>query len=344
VADRLLAALARPFSLRGRDVVLGASIGVSVSPTESDAGAAGGEPAGNSDAHDPLREADLAMYRAKERGKGRWELFEAGLNARAVKRLELETELRRAIDREELFLLYQPLVSMQSGEISGVEALVRWRHPVRGTVLPGEFISLAEEAGLIGRLGAWVLNEACRQAAEWRSRGVAPFGISVNLSAEQFQSRELPAKVAEALADHGLPGDALTLEVTESMVMADADTALWVMTELRRIGVHLALDDFGQGYSSLSYLKRFPLHSLKVDKVFVDGLVDHAEDRAIVRSVVGLARDLGMAVTAEGIETTEQLRHVRLLGCDIGQGFVLSVPVPGDAIPGLLGRDLVAAS
>jgi diguanylate cyclase (GGDEF)-like protein len=348
VADRLLAALARPFSLRGRDVVLGASIGVSVSPAGADAGSDAGagavDTAGNTDVHDPLREADLAMYRAKERGKGRWELFEADLNARAVKRLELETELRRAIDGEELFLLYQPLVSMQNGEINGVEALVRWRHPVRGTVPPGEFIPLAEESGLIGRLGAWVLNEACRQAAQWRARVVAPFGISVNLSAEQFQSRELPAKVAEALAVHGLPGDALTLEVTESMVMADADTALWVMTELRRIGVHLALDDFGQGYSSLSYLKRFPLHSLKVDKVFIDGLVDHAEDRAIVRSVVGLARDLGMAVTAEGIETTEQLRHVRLLGCDIGQGFLLSVPVPGDAIPRLLGRDLVAAS
>lgn len=331
VADRLLAALSAPFALRGREIVISASIGIAVAPRTEDA------------VGDPLREADLAMYRAKERGKGRWELFEAELNARAVRRLEMETALRHAIERDELYLHYQPLVAMATGEVVGVEALVRWRHAEHGVVMPGEFIPLAEETGLIRPLGQWVLEEACRQASEWRAHGLPEIGMSVNLSAQQFQSRDLPAKVSAVLASTGLPADALTLEITESMVMADADTALWVMAELRRIGVRLALDDFGQGYSSLSHLKRFPLDTLKVDKVFVDGLVDQPEDRAIVRSVVTLAKDLHISITAEGIETWAQLEMVRALGCDTGQGYLLSVPVPGTDIPAMLGRCVVAA-
>ena len=331
VADRMLRTLASPFELRGREVVVGASIGVAV------AGTTDGDPG------DPLREADLAMYRAKERGKGRWELFEAELNARAVHRLEMETALRRAIDRREFFLHYQPLVSTESGALVGVEALVRWEHPERGVVPPGDFIPLAEETGLIKPLGEWVLAEACRQASTWITDGLPPVGVSVNLSAQQFQSRDLPGIVESVLAETGLPARLLTLEITESMVMADADSALWVMAQLRRLGVRLALDDFGQGYSSLSHLKTFPLDSLKIDKVFVDGLVDQAGDRAIVRSVVGLGADLGMSITAEGIETPAQLALVRALGCDTAQGYLLSVPVAAEFVPAMLGRSLFSA-
>lgn len=324
VAERLLRSLAEPFTLQERQVFVSASIGVSIAsqPLLHDA--------------DPLREADLAMYRAKERGKGRWEVFESEMNAEAVRRLEMETELRQAIDGDELVLLYQPLIDLVSGRMSGVEALVRWQHPRRGLVSPEEFIPLAEETGLILRLGTWVLEEACRQGQQWLEEGLPPLHVAVNISADQFQKGGLPKQLNEILIATGLPADRLTLEMTESVVMEEAEATMQIMSEIDGLGVRLALDDFGQGYSSLSYLKRFPLDVLKVDKAFVDGLVDNTEDRAIVRSVVALARELNISVTAEGIETERQMEQVKALGCNVGQGYWFSRPVTADAITELL--------
>ncbi|HVE47025.1 MAG TPA: EAL domain-containing protein [Acidimicrobiales bacterium] len=324
VAERLLRSMSEPFVLQEREVFVSASIGVSFTKAPM------------SDDGDPLREADLAMYRAKERGKGRWEVFKSEMNAEAVQRLELETELRQAIDRQELFVLYQPLIELGSGRITGVEALVRWHHPRRGVVVPGEFVGLAEETGLILRMGTWVLEEACRQGRQWLDEGLAPLHIAVNISADQFQKGGLPDQLRRILDSSGLPAERLTLEMTESVVMEEAEATMHIMGEIDNLGVRLALDDFGQGYSSLSYLKRFPLDVLKVDKAFVDGLVDNAEDRAIVRSVVALARELGISVTAEGIETARQLEEVVALGCDVGQGYWFSRPVAAEAIAELM--------
>ena len=327
VAERILDVLRAPFHLAGRQVLTSASIGIAFAPS----------PFG--DESDPMREADLAMYRAKERGRGRWEIFQPEMNARALSRLQSETELTEAIEGNQFTVYYQPLVSLRSGLVTGVEALVRWQHPRRGLVSPADFIPLAEETGGIVRLGRWVLEEACRQAAAWARDGVF-LQLHVNLSAVQFQQRDLVAQVAEALATAGLDASQLTLEITEGVVMQDIDATVDVMAELRRLGVLLALDDFGRGYSSLSYLKRFPLQTVKIDKAFVEGLVQSPEDQAIVRSVVMLASEMNMTVTAEGIESYEQLEHVRLLGCDDAQGYYLSGPLPGVAIPAAASPDI----
>ena len=323
VADRLLACLRDPFTVAGREVFVTASIGIAFATATSTG--------------DPLREADLAMYRAKEKGKARWEVFHADLNARAVRRLELETELRQAIERSELFLVYQPLVDLHRNRITGVEALVRWQHPVRGVVGPSDFIPMAEETGLILPLGAWVLQEACRQGQRWQQEGLDGLHIAVNLSALQFQRPELRAELVDLLSTSGLAPGSLILEITESVVMEEAEAAVSLMREIHCLGVALSLDDFGQGYSSLSYLKRFPLDSVKIDKTFIDGVVANAEDRAIVRSVVAMARALGITTTAEGIETQDQLDCVRRLGVDVAQGYLFSRPVAAAAMPALVG-------
>jgi diguanylate cyclase (GGDEF)-like protein len=320
VAERILDVLRLPFTLAGRDVFAGTSIGIAFAP---------GLPG---DEADPLREADLAMYRAKERGRGRWEVFEPEMNLYARGRLESETELVQAVDRGEFVLHYQPVVTLETGRVTGVEALVRWMHPRRGLVGPNEFIGLAEETGVIVRLGSWVLEEACRQAVEWDADGVPALQMNVNISAVQFASGDLVEQVAEVLATTGLAAERLTLEITESVVMEDVEAAVVSMTRLRQLGIQLSLDDFGQGYSSLSSLKRFPLDTVKIDRSFVDGLVASAEDQAIVRSVVMLAREMHMTVTAEGIESNEQLEAVRRLGCNEAQGYLFSAPLPGVGI------------
>ena len=320
VAERILEVLRPAFHIAGRQVLTSASIGIAYAPS----------PLGEDG--DLMREADLAMYRAKERGRGRWEVFQPEMNIRALSRLQSETELHEAIEHNQFVVYYQPLVSLGSGLVTGVEALVRWEHPERGLVSPADFIPLAEETGGIVKLGRWVLAEACRQAAEWARNGVY-LQLHVNLSAVQFQQRDLLSQVADALFNAGLDASQLTLEITEGVVMEDVDATIDVMAELRRLGVHLALDDFGRGYSSLSYLKRFPLQTVKIDKAFVEGLVQSPEDQAIVRSVVMLATEMSMSVTAEGIESYEQLEQARLLGCDHAQGYFLSGPLPGVAIP-----------
>ena len=330
VAQRILEQLQQPIDLGGHDVVPTVSIGVALSKP------------GSGQADDLLRNADVAMYRAKANGKARYELFDESMGTHAMERLELERDLRRALDRGEFRVYYQPLVALDDDEICGAEALVRWEHPTRGLVPPAHFIHLAEETGLIVPLGEWVLAEACRQTRAWQQlrRCRTRLSINVNLSGMQLQRRDLVESVARVLTLTDLDPRTLTLEVTESVAMEDAE---WTATNLRRLrtlGVEVAMDDFGTGYSSLSYLKRFPVDAVKIDRSFVDGLGQDPDDTAIVRAVLALANALNLRVTAEGVETAEQLTQLRALGCDRAQGYYFAAPMPGDAFGALLARGL----
>jgi diguanylate cyclase (GGDEF)-like protein len=315
VAGRLLEAIGLPFELAGKQVHLEASIGAAFSTL------------GTIGAGELLRNADVAMYEAKARGKGRVELFEASMHAAVLTRLELRADLEHAISRNELRLRYQPIFALDSGELDGFEALIRWRHPTRGEIAPLGFIPLAEETGLIVSIGRWVLEQACTQAAAWNATANRRVTISVNLSARQLREPDLVGWVRDALEHAGLAPDLLTLELTESGIMLDDEHRL---TQLRDLGVHLALDDFGTGYSSLSYLSRFPIDILKVDRSFIALMADGGEDPAIVSTVLQLGRAMGMDTIAEGIERPEQLARLRALGVGFGQGFLLSRPM--DAI------------
>jgi diguanylate cyclase (GGDEF)-like protein/PAS domain S-box-containing protein len=319
VATRVQEAVAQPFNIGGHEVVTTASIGIAMSNT------------GYERAEDLLRDADTAMYRAKMMGKKRHVVFDKEMHDRAMELLQLETDLRRAITRKEFFIHYQPIVSLDTGKVASFEALVRWRHPERGLVMPSEFITVAEETGLIIPLGQWVLNEACRQMREWQKffQVDEAVTISVNLSSRQFSQADLIEQVSSALRDTGLPSRSLKLEITESMVMENIDTAIDMLTQLRGLGVGLSIDDFGTGYSSLSYLHRFPIDTLKIDRSFVTQMTDNSENAEIVRTIVTLARSLSMDVIAEGVETYEQLQQLSNLGCDYGQGYLFSRPVVG---------------
>lgn len=326
VARRILDDLRAPFALGTHEVVVTPSIGVALNGLGVDS------------ADVLLRNADAAMYAAKTRGRGRVELFQQAMNAHALDRLEMEADLRCALDRHELLVYYQPSVSLGSGRVSGLEALVRWQHPVRGLIGPTEFIPLAEETGLIVSIGKWVLREACRQAKEWgvdadpASRVV----VAVNLSARQFQDPNLIADVASALNDSGLDPACLALEITESVVMDEAETTLVQLHALKSIGLKLSIDDFGTGYSSLSYLKRFPMDEIKIDRIFVDGLGHDCEDSVIVSATISLAHALGLTVVAEGTESVEQVMELQRLGCDIAQGYCFAQPLEGAQVPGFL--------
>lgn len=326
VAERIATSLAAPHDLGGHTVVSTASVGI----------AHKGSPTDRPD--DLLRRADLAMYEAKGAGGTRHAVFEPRMDEEAWARLRREEELRRAIEDGELRLVFQPMVDLATGRIGEVEALVRWAHPTRGLVPPVEFVPLAEETGLIVPLGRWVLREACRQARAWQptTPGEPPLVVSVNLSARQFTQRELVDDVAAALAEAGLPPSAVCLEITESVAMEDAVASAGVMEELRRLGVRLAIDDFGTGYSSLGALKTCPVDVLKIDRSFVTGLGTGTQDAAIVRSVIALARTLGMRVTAEGVETAAQAGELGALGCHVGQGFFFARPIPGEQVAAML--------
>jgi diguanylate cyclase (GGDEF)-like protein len=321
-AERMATALRCPIEIEGRSMVVDASFGVAVSGPGRD------RPA------DLLRDADLALYRAKTEGKARSALFEPGLETAAVRRLDLENDLRRAIEAGEFRLFYQPIVELVSGELVGWEALVRWQHPQRGLVPPSEFIPVAEETGLIVRLGQWVLEEACRQSRRWQPQPDSrPLVMSVNLSARQFQQPSLIDGVKRALDLAGVVPGSLKLEITESVVMQDVNAASATLEALAAIGVRVAIDDFGTGYSSLAYLKRFPIETLKIDRSFVNTIVDDVQDAAIVASVVALAKTLNLTVTAEGVESLSQQHRLIELGCDLGQGYLFGRPAPAAEEP-----------
>ncbi len=330
VAKRIQQSLALPFTVKKQEVFTTASIGVAISST------------GYNHPEDMLRDADTAMYRAKASGKARHEIFDVLMHTSAVTLLQLGNDLRRAIEHEEFLVYYQPIISLDNGQLVGLEALVRWQHPQRGLVFPGDFISLAEERGLIGAIGRLVLREACRQVEEWRTRypALPPIFISVNLSGKQFTEPDLLDQIQRTLEDTGLPSSYLKLEITESVVMGNAACAIEILTQLRAMGVRLSIDDFGTGYSSLSYLHRFPLDTLKVDRSFVNNMTDTTESQEIVKIIILLAHNLGMRVIAEGIETATQLAQLRALGCEYGQGYHFAKPLEAHLIEAMIVKSI----
>ncbi len=318
VARRIVGALDVPFRLGDKEVFFSASVGAVLGATS-----------GLRDAAGLLRAADVALHRAKATGAG-YAVFDSAMNVEALERLDLEADLRRAVDHGEFVVYYQPKVKLSTGGIIGAEALVRWQSPGRGIVSPAKFIPLAEETGLIHPIGRQVLRQACSQARAWQ--GYTPSGsrpvVSVNLSAAQLKHPGFVREVARVVEETGVDPGAMILEITESMLMEDAEGSVETLDGLKALGVRIAVDDFGTGYSSLAYLKRFPVDYLKVDRAFVDGLGREEGDTAIVRAVMGLARALGLEVVAEGIETVEQLDLLRDLGCDYGQGYYFARPLP----------------
>jgi diguanylate cyclase (GGDEF)-like protein len=318
IADRVRRELAAPFLIMGQELRLTASVGASVYPDHG------------RDGSTLMVCADLALDHAKKIGRDNCALFTPTMNGIVNARAEMERCLRHSLEHGEFTLHYQPKIAIGSGNIVGVEALVRWQHPVLGLVPPNDFIPLAEELGLIVPLGAWVLHEACAQNRAWQVAGLPKLKMGVNLSAAQFRRGNLPETVAAILAQTGLDADCLELELTESMLMHDADGATLVLERLCAMGVWLSIDDFGTGYSSLSYLKRFHLDTLKIDRSFVRDLSVDVDDAAIVRSIIVLAHSLRLNVIAEGVETADQLEFLRTLGCDEFQGYYASRPVPAD--------------
>ncbi|MFN0121158.1 MAG: putative bifunctional diguanylate cyclase/phosphodiesterase [Blastocatellia bacterium] len=327
LAERVQKALAEPISLQGTEVTVTTSIGIALGAPEYD------QP------EDVLRDADTAMYHAKSGGKAQFAFFDTRMHAQVVTQLHLENDLRRAIERQEFFLVYQPLVSLETSHLVGLEALVRWRHPERGLVSPAEFIPLAEETNLIIPLGQWVLGEACRQLKQWQGQYACATNLimNVNLSGRQLAQDNIIEMVSQTLDLVGLRASHLKLEITESVVMEKIDVAIERLAQLRGLGIKLGIDDFGTGYSSLSYLHRLPTDTLKIDRSFVINMAANNDNAEIVRTIVTLAKTLGMDVTAEGVETEEQLNQLRGLGCEVGQGFLFSRPLEAANIEPIVG-------
>jgi diguanylate cyclase (GGDEF)-like protein len=327
VGRRLLAQLEPPFVHGGKELFVRASIGIATTRSRDHT------------ADDVLRNADVAMYTAKSKGKNRLEVFEPGMHAAALTRLALKGDLERALERDEFTLVYQPIVRLGGGRLTGVEALLRWQHRERGTVGPAEFIPVAEETGLILPLGRWVLERACAQAAAWNAISSAPITMSVNVSGRQLQQPAFPAEVAGVLASTGLAAELLTLELTESVLMQDAEAATAMLVDLKSLGVRLAIDDFGTGYSSLNYLRRFPIDELKIDRSFVASLDDGPTQSAVVLSILRLGETLHLETVAEGIEEPSQLAVLRDLGADLGQGYLFARPLDVNGVTALIEAD-----
>lgn len=327
VAEKILAVLAEPFRLADSEVFMTTSIGIAVYPLD------------DADEESLLRHADAAMYRAKQQGRNNFQFYTADMNARMQEQLLLSGQLRRALERDEFLLHYQPQVDLSTGTVCGVEVLLRWRHPELGWVAPDKFIPVAEESGLIVPIGEWVLRTACRQLRDWRAAGLPALRVAVNLSAHQFRRQGLAELIADLLNECGLESHCLELELTETAVMQDRDTALAVLHELKRLGVGLAMDDFGTGYSSLSYLKLFPLDCIKIDRSFVRDMTENPEAAAIVRAIIAMARSLRLRLVAEGVETEAQLAFLRHHQCDEMQGYLFSRPLPAEEVEQLLRRE-----
>lgn len=323
--DAIQAALAHPFSVSGSQLQVSASIGVSSFPGDGD------------DAQTLLKHADMAMYGAKQRGKNTYQMYVRQMSMSLHRRVEMETQLRHAVENGEFTLVYQPRIDLRTNHCTGVEALLRWHNPALGAIPPNEFIPIAEETGAIVPIGAWVLREACLQAAQWRARGLAPIHVAVNLSARQFADPHLHENIMDALAETRLPGEYLELELTESMVMRHPEQAVRWLTAIKRTGVRLSIDDFGTGYSSLAYLNRFPIDTVKIDRSFIRNVPDSHSDTQITSAVIALGHSLGLTVIAEGAETQKQIDFLRQEGCDEVQGYFFSRPIPPADVESFLG-------
>jgi diguanylate cyclase (GGDEF)-like protein len=316
VAQKMMAELSRPFDLDGKEVFASASVGITLYPADS------------TDQEALLRNADTAMYRAKEMGRNRIQFYTPEMNARAMEKLNLENSLRHALERSEFLLYYQPKASLANGEVTGVEALMRWQHPELGMMSPADFIPMLEETGLIIQAGEWVIRTACAQMRAWQKAGIRPVPVAVNLSARQFQASELGATIARILEEEGIEHHLLELEITESSIVNNTEEAARTLEFLNSLGVRVAIDDFGTGYSSLSYLKRFPLDALKIDSSFVRDITTDPDDAAIAKAIITMAHSLELAVIAEGVETEQQLNFLNANGCDEIQGYYFSRALP----------------
>ncbi|MGQ0812621.1 MAG: putative bifunctional diguanylate cyclase/phosphodiesterase [Nitrospiraceae bacterium] len=329
VADRIQRELGQPFTVNEQAVFITASIGIATSTT------------GYEQPPDMLRDAGVAMYRARDLGKGRFVMFDQAMHSQAMARLKLEADLRRAVEGQEFLLFYQPVVSFATGRISGFEALLRWQHPERGLLTPDEFLAVAEEIDVVIPLGEWVLREACRQSRIWQERypGIRPLTMGVNVSGRQFSQSDLAGVVERALLHTGLDGSSLKLEITETVMMDNAESATRTLLALQARGIETCMDDFGTGYSSLSYLQRFPVNILKIDRSFVSRMGGDDGSLEIVRTIITLAHQLGRVVIAEGVETTKQLALLKSLHCEYGQGHLFGKPLAPDTIVAWLAAD-----
>ena len=329
VADKVLAVLAAPFDIDVHEIYVTASVGISVYP--DDAG----------DLETLTRNADTAMYQAKGKGKNAWEQFHPELDQRVQKRMSLETSLRKALERDELLLYYQPKVDLRDGRVAGLEALLRWKHPELGLVSPVEFIPIAEDSGLIVPIGRWVLRSACRQIAAWRDAGLGMVQVSVNLSARQTRDPHLVHDIINALRDTGVPAGQLELEITETVLMDNVNANVDLLRRLQAEGIRLSIDDFGTGYSSMAYLKCFPIDQLKIDRTFVRDIPGDGDDEAITTAIIAMAHSLGLSVVAEGVETEAQLNFLRNADCDLMQGYYFAEPRPAEQVAAFLNRRAV---
>ena len=331
-AQKMLATLALPHRIDQHELHISVSIGISIYPNDGQ------------DAETQIKNADIAMYQAKENGRNNYKFFEQDMNARAVQRQSVEVSLRRALKRQEFVLHYQPKINLQSGAIVGVEALIRWQHPEQGLLLPAQFVSIAEDCGLILPIGRWVLREACLQARSWQQAGLPPIIVAVNISALEFRDKDFLENIRAVIEKTGLEPRYLELELTESVLMQDAASTDSMLHALANFGVKLAIDDFGTGYSSLSYLKLFPINTLKIDQSFVNQMCSNLDDAAIVSAVTSMGKSLKLCVIAEGVESSEQSAFLLAQHCDEGQGYYFGCPMVAEALATLLqtGKALIA--
>jgi diguanylate cyclase (GGDEF)-like protein len=325
LANRIQKELAMPFELGGHEVFTSASIGIAISTT------------GYDQAEDILRDADVAMYRAKSRGKARYEIFDTDMHANALKIMKLEADLRRAIERGEFHLLYQPIISLGNGRITGAEALIRWNHPEQGIILPADFIPLSEENGYITNIGVWALSTACRQNRVWQDSGFPDLLMKVNFSARQFRHKEIVKDIKEVLKETGVSPVGLDIEITESV--ATDEGCYPILKEMSDLGVRISIDDFGTGYSSLGALKNLPIDVVKIDRSFIRDMTTDSNDEAIVKAIIAMAHNLNLKVIAEGVETEDQRSFLKKRGCDEMQGFLFSRPVTAQQFTELLERE-----